>query len=201
MKINNSYIIAGLTLAAPLSTFAATCSTSVTNGGLSGVTLTRTFTPSEWGTNNGWSAIAKEVQRQYGNRLAHDTPTGQVHIRFNVRVGLTRTLSAPGPMPPLLIDFSGKKSIEKEILDQRGIDKGKADPNPCSGPGPTKSQTTATSGGGSTGGSGSTTGTGGGSSGTYVYAPVGYTSADGGQTWGTTYGWTWVPNNSYSTGA
>lgn len=109
-----------------LSAIAEPCSTPSTDGGLMSITISENFTPSEWEPGNGWRAIADEVQKQYGNRLAHDTPSGDIHITFNVRVA-----GIPAPMPPLLVPFSGNKSIEKEILDNRGFDVSKPDPNPC----------------------------------------------------------------------
>lgn len=55
-----------------LSAIAEPCSTPSTDGGLMSITISENFTPSEWGADNGWRAIADEVQKQfYGQQRSH----------------------------------------------------------------------------------------------------------------------------------
>jgi hypothetical protein len=119
-------LVLSIALAGQLAHAEEACATSTANGGLTSITLSENFSPSEWGAENSWRAIAEQVQEDFGNSLAHDTATGMIYIVFNVTVA-----GFPAPMPPLYVSFTGEKSIEKEILDARGIDTDVADPTPC----------------------------------------------------------------------
>jgi hypothetical protein len=141
-------LLAGFTLAACVNAYAEeACATLSSNGGITSLIVKESFSPADVGNNAtpAWREIASEAQELYGNRVAYDTEVINLQVVAGA-LGVYTTFNFP-------MNYNGQTSIEKAILNFRGIDTNQADPNPCDpDKNETNNQSSSSGGGGGYGG-------------------------------------------------